>query len=95
MKKMVVAAFALVSSATAVAGDFKFNYSAEDLATPAEIQSLHARLERAAGEFCQRQYDRRLSAARMCQSIIVQDAVRQIDSPQLTARLEGEVQPTT
>jgi UrcA family protein len=77
----------------AMAGDFRFSYSAQDLASSDRMERLNIRLERAAGEFCWREYRNRLSAARTCRSIIVNDSVRQIDNQQLTAYLENNAPP--
>lgn len=95
MKNLMVAVVALASSATVMASDFRFDYTAKDLATPADVAALHVRLEREAGIFCQRRYDKRITEARACRATLVEDAVRQIDSPQLTARLDGGSQPTS
>ena len=94
MKRIIVAVLAVAAAAPAMASDFRFSYSPGDLASADRVQRLHTRLERAADEFCRREHQGRISATRLCQSALVEDAIRQIDSPQLTARLEEDVRST-
>lgn len=85
MKTFAVAGLGLLLSAGAVAGDFRFDYSAADLISPEQVEALHAKLENSAADYCHDQYPRKLRVAQKCVEIILEDVVDDIANPQLTA----------
>ncbi len=74
-------------SPLAVAKDFHFSYSMEDLVSPA---SFYSRLGEAVSEHCRDVNDiRDLSGQRGCQTNLMKLVVEQIDHPKLTAYVEA------
>lgn len=56
MKSIALALFALTLPAVAAAGDFRFDYSPQQLATPDGVKALHAKLEMDVNRYCREQF---------------------------------------
>ncbi len=86
MKRLLVAAFVLPLSAAAAAsdGDFRFDYSPQNLATPEGVQKLHANLATAVNAYCRDQFiTLSVHKAQACSRSLMEQTVKQIGDARL------------
>lgn len=84
-KFLVLLLLPLASAASAK--DFQFGYQSAELVSP---QGLYERLDRAVAKHCGEINDiRNLRVLRACEIAVMQNAVEQIDHPQLSAYVES------
>lgn len=58
MKRFAIVAASMLVASTAVAGQYSFEYSSEDLASPEAVASLHQRIDAEANKYCQREFSK-------------------------------------
>jgi len=78
----------LIATGPAIAGDAKFSYSKDDLASSARISALFSRMEAEASKSCKLYQNSGLLGVayqRACAEGLIAEYVAKIDNPRLTA----------
>jgi UrcA family protein len=82
--KIPALVLALMLPASAMAGDFRFDYSPEYLATPEGVQTLHGKLEIAAKAYCRDQFiTLNVRGVSECSKALIEQTVQQIGNARL------------
>ncbi len=90
MKRLLVAAFTLVSAHAFAADDYGLTYSAVDFQSVETVKALHRRIVNTASRACPRYgVVKEVRVVRDCKQGVIDDLVGKIDRPALSATVEG------
>lgn len=93
MQRFTLAVATLFFAAAASAGDFRFNYSPQNLATPEEVAKLHVKLEAATNSYCRSQYiTLNVHETQKCSQNLMEQTVKQIGNARLADLQESHVE---
>lgn len=86
MKYFAIVLFSVSLPATAMAGDFRFHYSPEQLTASGGVEQLHSKLEIAANRYCREQYiTLNVRGQQECSRTLMEQTIERIGNAQLAA----------